>query len=104
MAKLKEVAEDYESKQVGNIADLDEVNVDLDVQDGEFEVEEDGKTKTVKYRYIEVDNEHYRVPNSVLKQLKVHLEDNPDLKKFKVNKSGKGLNTDYTVIPIIKPK
>lgn len=103
MVKLKDVAKDYESKQVNNIAELDEVGVDLDVNDGSFEVEEDGKTKTVEYKYIEVDGEDYRVPNSVLKQLKVHLTDNPKLEKFKVSKSGKGLNTDYTVIPIIKP-
>jgi hypothetical protein len=50
----------------------------------------------------DLDGEKYRVPNSVLKQLKVLLEDNPDLKKFKVKKSGVGLNTDYTVIPILK--
>jgi|SRR6056297_1233462 len=103
MAKLKDEAKDYESKQVNNIADLDEVSVDLDVKEDSFETEDDqGKTKEVKYKYIEENGEHYRVPNSVFKQLKVHLEDNPDLEKFKVSKSGKGLNTDYTVIPIQK--
>jgi len=103
MASLKDTAKDYESKQVGNIADLDEVKVDMDVKEDSFETEDDnGNTKEVKYKYIEVDGEHYRVPNSVLKQLKIHLEDNPKLEKFKVSKSGKGLNTDYTVIPIQK--
>ncbi len=103
MAKLKDEAEDYESKQVNNIADLDEVSVDLDVKEGSFETNDDkGNPKTVKYKYVEVDGEQYRVPNSVLKQLKVHLKDNPKLEKIKVSKSGKGLNTDYTVIPIQK--
>jgi len=46
-----------------------------------------------------VDDEEYRVPTSVLKSLKVILEDKPDLKFFKVKKTGEGLKTEYTVIP-----
>ncbi len=101
MAKLKDVAMDYESKQTNNIADLDEVPVNLDVKEDSFEVtEDDGKQKTVPYKYIEKDGEQYRVPNSVLKQLRVQLEANKELQTFKVKKTGKGLNTDYTVIPL----
>ena len=103
MAKLNEEAKAYKPKQTNNIADLDEVSVDLDVIDDEFEAhDEDGKTKVVKQKIIEVDGNRYRVPSSVLNQLKVLLEDNPDMKKFKVKKSGQGLSTEYVVIPIIK--
>ena len=102
MAKLKDVAEAYESKQTKNIAELDVVSVDLEVEDDEFEVEDDkGNPKVVKQKIAIINKERYRVPNSVLKQLKVLLEDNPKLTKFKVKKTGTGLNTDYTVIPIM---
>jgi hypothetical protein len=105
MANLKETAQTYESGQTTkNVAELDEVSVDLEVKDDSFEATDDeGNQKTVKIKYIEVGDERYRVPNSVLKQLKVFLEDNSDLKKFKVKKSGQGLNTEYQVIPILKP-
>jgi len=102
MAKLKDEALAYESKQTKNIADLDVVSVDLDLEDDEFETEDEkGNLKTVKQKITMVNGEKYRVPNSVLKQIKVLLEDNPKMQKFKVKKSGQGLNTDYTVIPII---
>ena len=102
MAKLKEEAMTYESKQTKNIADLEVVSVDLDVEDDEFEIEDEkGNLKTIKQKVIIVDGEKYRVPNSVLKQLKVLLEDNPKITKFKVKRSGQGLNTDYTVIPLV---
>ena len=113
MAKLNEVAKAYELKQTKNIADLEKVPVDIDVVDDEFEApekdangnpktDEQGNpvTKTVQQKVFEQGGEKYRIPNSVLKQLKVLLEDNPNLKYFKVKRSGQGLNTDYTVIPL----
>ena len=102
MAKLIDEAKAYESKQTKNIADLDVVSVDLDVEDDEFETEDEkGNLKVVKQKVAIINKERYRVPNSVLKQLKVLLEDNSNMKKFKVKKTGQGLNTDYTVIPLI---
>lgn len=103
MAKLKDEALAYEPKQTKNIAELDEVLVDIETQDDEFEAtDEKGNPKVVKQKIAIIDGERYRVPNSVLAQLKVLIEDNPTLIKFKVKKSGQGLNTDYTVIPVIK--
>jgi len=102
MAKLKDEALAYESKQTKNIADLDVVSIDLDLEDDEFETEDEkGNLKTVKQKVAVINDERYRVPNSVLKQLKVMLEDNPNLVKFKVKKTGQGLNTEYTVIPVM---
>ena len=48
------------------------------------------------------EEEEYRVPKSVLKQLKEQLEVNPKLKFFKVNKTGEGMKTSYTVIPLVE--
>lgn len=103
MAKLKDEAKAYEPKQTKNIADLEEVSVDVEIEDDEFETtDNEGNSKIVKQKVAIIDGYRYRVPNSVLNQLKVLLEDNPNITKFKVKKSGQGLNTEYIVIPMTK--
>jgi hypothetical protein len=97
MATIKETAQAYEPQLTKNIADLDEVTVDLELQDGEG-TDDEGKPFT--YKFTELNNERYRVPGSVIGQLKTQLEANPNLNKFKVKKEGSGLNTRYTVIPL----
>jgi len=94
---LKQEAQAYESHSVGNIADLPKVSTDLVTEDREGTNEEG---KTFSYKVITVDNQAYRVPASVLKSLKAVLEDNPNLKEFKVKKTGTGLGTEYTLIPL----
>jgi len=97
MASLKEQAISYEPPTTKNIADLQEVDVDLQLEDrtGTNEAGED-----FKYKVIIIDGEEYRVPNSVLNNLKAILEKKPTLKKFSVSKTGTGMNTRYAVIPI----
>ena len=94
---LKEAAQTYESHSVGNIADLPKVSTDLQLEDREGTNDEG---KTFQYKVIIIENQAYRVPASVLKSLKAILEDNPNLKEFKVKKTGQGLATEYTVIPL----
>ena len=61
------------------------------------------ETKKVKQKVVIVDGEKYRIPASVIAQLKVIIEDNPNCKKFKVKKSGTTMDeTRYLVIPIIQ--
>jgi len=105
MSKLNEYAQGYEpSATTKNIADLPEVSTDLDLVDDEFEFERNGETKTVKQKVVIVNDEKYRVPVSVIQQLKVLLEDNPGLKFIKVKKTGTTKDdTRYQVIPIVKP-
>lgn len=103
MSKLKDFAKSYESSTTKNIADLPEVSTEVEVSDDSFETI-DKKTnlpKTVKQKIISIDNINYRVPVSVVEQLKIVLEDNPNLKKFKVRKSGQGMETKYQVIPLV---
>jgi len=95
---LKQEAQVYESHSVGNISELPTVSIDLVTEDREGTNDEG---KTFQYKVIEVDGQAYRVPVSVLKSLKAILEDNPNLKKFKVKKTGTGLATEYTVIPLV---
>jgi hypothetical protein len=89
---IKDMAEAYEHKQSKNIAELSEVLVSSIV------VEE---TNTeFPYHYITIDGERYRVPNKVFMDLKLILEKKPTLTKFSVSRSGTGINTKYTVIPL----
>jgi len=97
MAKLKEEALKYEAPTTKNIADLKEVSVELELEDKSGKAS-DGKE--FKYKVVIVDKEEYRVPGSVLGNLRAILEKKPDLKKFAVSKQGTGMNTKYTVIPL----
>jgi len=98
MATIKEEALAYESKSTLNIADLNEVTTDLTL------LEEKGiNTETNEpytYKYVELNDQRYRVPWTVLDQLKAQLEANPNLAKFKVKKDGQGKATKYMVVPI----
>lgn len=94
---IKEEAKAYESQSVGNIADLPKVSMNFPVEDREG-TNDDGKT--FKYKVAVIEGNEYRVPASVLKSLKAILEDNPNLQTFKVKKTGQGLATEYTVIPL----
>ncbi|KKK42217.1 hypothetical protein LCGC14_2190760 [marine sediment metagenome] len=96
MSKLSEEALTYTAPTTKNISELETVDVNADVKERTAGEGENAFT----YKYIEVEGQEYRVGASVLKQLKVHLEANPNIKKFRVNKTGEGLKTEYTVIPL----
>ncbi len=96
MAKLSEEAKAYVPPTTKNISELEAVSIDVEMHQktaGEGE-------NSFTYKYIEVDGEEYRIGASVLKQLKAHLEEKPDIKRFKVSKTGEGMKTTYTVIPL----
>ncbi len=97
MAKLSEEALTYTPPTTKNISELKEVLVSAEVKE---RTAGEGET-SFTYKYIEVDGEEYRIGASVLKQLKAQLEENPKLNKFKVNKEGQGMKTNYTVIPLV---
>ena len=97
MATLKDFAKEYVPEQTKNISELPEATTDLELIDGES-VDKDGKP--FKYKYVSVNGEKYRVPGSVIGQIKDQQEANPNFKKFKVKKAGAGLQTRYTVITL----
>ena len=98
MATLKETALQYEPAHTYNIADLDVVSTDLNVM---YDSGTDKEGKPFSYGYIEVDGKQYRIPNSVIAQLNAILEENPKLTKFRVKKTGEGMQTRYTLIPLV---
>ena len=106
MATLNDYAKEYTpTATTKNIADLSEVSTDLDIENDTFEFtdKKTGQSKEVTQKVITINNEKYRVPVSVIQQLKVLLEDNPNLKKFKVRRSGSTKDdTRYQVIPIFQ--
>lgn len=98
MATLSEFAKTYTPATTKNIADLKEVDVNLQLEDREGM---DKKNNAFKYKVIVVNGEDYRVPSSVIGNLKVILEKKPTLKKFSVAKQGTTKDdTKYTVIPL----
>jgi len=99
MVTLKQAAQDYKSTTTKNIADLEKVPTNLELIDDSFEVEENGKIKTVNQQVIMIDEIKYRIPASVVAQLQVLIEDSPDMTHFKVKKTGTGMDTRYLVIP-----
>lgn len=93
MGNIKQEAQGYEpTAKLRNISELPSVDTDLAVledNDAEF-----------PYKYIEINSERFKMPITVLASLKAIFEENPNLKKFKVKKSGEGKETRYTVIPL----
>lgn len=97
MVTIGESADGYEPKQTKNIADLEVVRVDSEIYDGEGT---DNENKPFKYKYTIINSEEYRVPYTVLEQLKSIRSAKPTLKTFQVKKTGTGMGTRYQVIPL----
>jgi len=97
MTSIKEIAKAYEPPKTENITDLEFIGTDMEVLT-KTATKKDGEQ--FKYKYIVENNIEYRVPASVLKQLKAQLIAKPELKAFKVVKEGEGINTEYTVVPL----
>lgn len=98
MGNIAENAKAYEPKTTKNISELEKVPCYAEVKTKEVPATKD--TEAFEYDYIEHDGDEYRLPKSVLRDLKVILEDNPTLTFFKVKKTGNGMDTKYTVIPL----
>ena len=101
MATLKDEAQAYEPRKTKNIADLEIVPVVLDVFE---ETGTDNDGKEFKYKYVIWEGENYRVPNTVLDDLKTMIKENPKVEFIKVIKEGEGLGTRYKVVQKEKPK
>lgn len=98
MASLKDLSKAYEPKKTKNIADLEVVNIDTVQTEERVGKNEDGKE--FKYKVAVINGEEYRVPESVLGNIKTILSAKPNLKTIRVLKKGQGMNTEYTVVPL----
>ena len=91
---LKETATDYVPKRTLNITDLDKVDLSLPMENREG-MNKDGKE--FNYQVMLVNEQEYRVPATVLEEIKKILKLKPDAKFVKVKSTGSGLNTTYSV-------
>ena len=97
MTNLRDKAKGYVPQTTMNVADLDVVSLDYPI------VEREGKDKdnnVYKYNVVLVMGEEYRIPNSVIGDIKTIMSAKPTLKTIRVIKKGTGMNTEYTVIPL----
>jgi hypothetical protein len=97
MVNLRETAKAYEPQTTHNIAELDAVSLDVLVEERKGK-DKDGKE--FSYSVALVTGEEYRVPATVLKDIKAIMTAKPTLKTVKVIKKGEGMKTQYTVIPL----
>ena len=97
MATLGEKAQAYEKPKTKNIAELEKVPTDLEVTT-ETHTNKDGEP--FSQDVISFQGSKYRVPVSVLENLQAILKATPNLKFFKVVKTGEGMGTKYTVVPL----
>jgi len=95
MPTIKDLANSYIPKSMKNITELQSIPTDLVVFHQDIDDEHD-----YECNYAELNGVKYRLPDSVLKNLKEILKKKPSLKNFAVTKSGEGKQTQYTVIPL----
>ena len=94
MTSLKETAEGYEPKLTLNIADLDKVDLSFPIEERSGT---DKEGKTFEYHVMIANSQEYRVPNTVLEEIKKILKLKPEAKFVNVTKKGSGLATSYSV-------
>jgi len=98
MTSIKDEAKAFVPKQTKNISELAQVSIDFELKEGEG-IDKEGNT--FKYKFVEINGEEYRIPGVVIAQVKDILDENKDLKSFKVKRTGEGkTGTRYTVIPL----
>lgn len=98
MANFKETAKAFKPKKTRNIADLEVVNLETMQIEDRKGTNDDGVD--FSYKVAIQGEDEYRVPSSVLSNIKTILEAKPSLKTVRVIKKGQGMNTEYTVIPL----
>jgi len=94
MKSLKDAASEYIPKQTLNIADLDRVDLSFPIED---RTGTDNENKEFKYKVIVINDQEYRIPNTVIEEIQKIIKLKPEVKSVKVSKTGSGLNTRYSV-------
>lgn len=97
MSTLREHARAYEPKKTKNIAELETISLDVAIEERKGK---DKGNKDFSFHVALVAGEEYRVPSSVLADIKAIMVVKPSLKTVKVIKKGQGMSTEYTVVPL----
>lgn len=96
MATLRDTALEYIRPSTLNIADLDKVPINVNV---EKKVGINREGEKFEYFYAVIDEKEYRIPGVVLDSIKMILTKMPQVKFVAVMKEGTGKQTKYQVIP-----
>ena len=103
LGSLKEVAKNTTIRNFKQIQDFKFINANIELSKRTCQTN-NGETFVIKevslYNEETDEADRVRVPNSVINGLHVLLKDDPDLQYFRVIKTGEGMNTRYTVIPV----
>jgi hypothetical protein len=94
---IRQKAQAYEPVTTKNISELKEFSSEEEITEVEYH---DKTGKPFIVNEINVNGEKYRVPVSVIADIKAIQEENPDVIRFKVKKAGTGLQTKYTTIAL----
>ena len=97
MTSIKDFAKAYEPQQMKNIAELEVVRTDIEIKE---ETRNDQNNESYHVMFVVVEGDEYRVPPSVVTQLKAVIEAKPKLATFKVTRTGTGMGTKYQVISL----
>lgn len=97
MVSLRESAKAFVPQTTKNIAELEAVSLDVPITE-KSGVSKDGQP--FSFHVATIAGEEYRVPSSVLNDIKAIMTAKPSLKTIKVIKKGQGMNTSYTVVPL----
>lgn len=97
MTNLRDTAKAHEPIRTLNVTDLEALSLEAPIEE---RTAEDKEGKPFSYKVAMVLGKEYRVPASVLTDIKTLLEAKPSLKTVRVIKKGTGMNTKYTVIPV----
>jgi len=100
---LKEFALQQQTRTFKRIEDFERIHVNNEISERTCKTT-DGKEFVIKeislYNEETDEIDRVRIPNSVIGGLKVLLQNIPDLEYFRVIKTGEGMNTRYTVLPV----
>ncbi len=101
MATLKETAQGYVPKQTHNIADLESFDISEDVQTRKGT---NGDGEKYEYFVLVRDEEEYRIPNTVMNDIKNIIDANAkhdkEVTMFAVEKTGEGIKSRYTIVTL----
>jgi len=95
---IEEAAKNFKTAKMSIISDVVSVPVNTFIY--REDVAERNGQEAYSFYYAIIGGTSYRVPKSVLFQLREILEAGTQFSNFHVQKTGEGLKTQYTVIPL----
>ena len=103
LGSIKDLALQHKERTFKKIEEYQRIHVDNQIT-RRICITSEGKEFEIKEMQLFNEDtgtkEGVRIPNSVIAGLKILLQDNPNLEYFRVVRTGEGLNTKYTVLPV----